>query len=156
MRRIYYKIARSFSPFALLGMRVYSNLTNQPRSRVIILNEEDEILLVKNVIDPTNWSLPGGGVERGETPLKAAQREVREELSLRLATSSLTLVADYPRGTNSIPYRAVVFVSRLSKRTVDITAYQRYEIAAVQWHSLTELPPNMSKVGLLAVADLRK
>lgn len=156
MKQLYYKVARGFSPLALFAMRIYSNLTNQPRSRVIILNENDEILLVKNVIDPTNWSLPGGGVERGETPLKAAQREVREELSLRLATSSLTFVADYPRKANDIPYHAVVFMSRLAKRTVDIAAYQRYEIADVQWHSLAQLPPNMSKVGLLAVADLRK
>lgn len=156
MRQIYYKVARRFSPFALLGMRLYSNLTNQARSRVMILNEENEILLVKNVIDPTNWSLPGGGVERGETPLKAAQREVREELSLRLATSSLTFLAEYPRGTQGVPYRAVVFSSRVSKRAVKLDAYQRYEIADVQWHSIERLPSNLSIVGVLAVADLRK
>lgn len=156
MRQMYYKVARGLSPLALLAMRLYSNLTNQPRARVMIINEDNEILLVKNVIDPTNWSLPGGGVERGETPLKAAQREVREELSLRLATSSLTFLAEYPRGTQNIPYRALVFTSQVSRRAVNLDAYQRYEIADVQWHPLERLPANFSKVGLVAMADLRK
>lgn len=154
--RMYRLLGRGLAPAALLGMRVYSTITNQARARVIILNEHDEILLIKNVIDPTNWSLPGGGVERGETPLKAAQREVMEELSLRLATSALTLRAEYERVANDIPYRAVVFSSKIAKRAVVMDAYQRYEIADMQWHPLSALPSNLSKVTLLAIADLRK
>ena len=49
-------------------------------ARVVALRG-DEVMLVKQSYT-TGWILPGGGVERGETLLQAAIREVREEAGL--------------------------------------------------------------------------
>lgn len=47
--------------------------------RVLIQNEKGEFLLVK---DQWGWNFPGGKIEPGETPEKAAKREVFEETNL--------------------------------------------------------------------------
>lgn len=38
------------------------------------------------------WEFPGGKIESGEEPAAAIQREIEEELSLRLARESLVVV----------------------------------------------------------------
>ncbi len=51
--------------------------------RVIILDEEDRMLLVKQQHeDKEIWMVPGGGIEEGENAAEAAIREVKEEAGL--------------------------------------------------------------------------
>ncbi len=52
---------------------------------VVITNLTGDVLLVKHSYGPDVWSLPGGGLGRGEDPLAAVRREVREELGVELA-----------------------------------------------------------------------
>jgi ADP-ribose pyrophosphatase YjhB (NUDIX family) len=52
---------------------------------VIITNLGGDVLLLKHSYGPDVWGLPGGGLGRGEDPVAAARREVREELGLELA-----------------------------------------------------------------------
>ena len=53
---------------------------------VVILNERDELLILKRppFVDwsPNKWALPGGKLERNESPLTAAIRETKEETDL--------------------------------------------------------------------------
>jgi 8-oxo-dGTP pyrophosphatase MutT (NUDIX family) len=56
-------------------------------SRVILLNERQEVLLIKFVAERDHgpfalWATPTGEVEPNETDLHAARRELREELRL--------------------------------------------------------------------------
>jgi 8-oxo-dGTP pyrophosphatase MutT (NUDIX family) len=55
----------------------------------VIVNNDDKILLlkradIKDVWMPGKWALVGGGVEKGETPLKAVEREILEETGLEI------------------------------------------------------------------------
>lgn len=52
---------------------------------VVITNLTGDVLLLKHSYGADVWSLPGGGLRRGEDPLEAARREVREELGMELA-----------------------------------------------------------------------
>lgn len=49
----------------------------------MLVRSGDEVLFVRHTYgDRARWELPGGGLQRGETPVAAARRETREELGI--------------------------------------------------------------------------
>ena len=51
----------------------------------LIFNDSGEILLLKHRFRAgSGWGLPGGFLEKGEQPLEALRRELREEIALEL------------------------------------------------------------------------
>jgi len=60
---------------------------------IILVNPKKEVLLQlrdENVpLYPNHWTLPGGKVEKGETPEQAICREVEEELGVNLKNYTL-------------------------------------------------------------------
>ncbi|GLO03168.1 hypothetical protein PPUJ13061_30660 [Pseudomonas putida] len=60
---------------------------NQPRElhSTVICLQAGKILLVRK--EASEWSLPGGKIDQGETQLEAARREFHEETSLQLTNA---------------------------------------------------------------------
>ena len=73
---------------------IYSKLTatTKPRSRVILQTTDNQVFLVKNWIGLGNWQLPGGRLNKQESPRQAAIREIKEELGLELSDARLQLL----------------------------------------------------------------
>lgn len=61
---------------------------------VLLFDEQDRVLLVDPTYKP-GWEFPGGVVERGEAPARAAMREVAEELGIELGEVPRLLVVDW-------------------------------------------------------------
>ncbi len=52
---------------------------------VVAFDGEGRVLLVRHSYGPPVWTLPAGGMRRGEAPEQAVMREFREELSCGLS-----------------------------------------------------------------------
>jgi len=74
---------------------------------VIVTNLAGDVLLLKHSYGPAVWSLPGGGLGRGEDPLAAARREVREELRVELAR--IDFVGTLEEVLSGSPHTAHIF-----------------------------------------------
>jgi len=61
-------------------------------AHVLTTDDRGRILVVRTTYLGPEWMLPGGRVERGETPHAAAVRETREETGLDVGVDRLVLV----------------------------------------------------------------
>ncbi|OFZ30731.1 MAG: hypothetical protein A2622_13765 [Bdellovibrionales bacterium RIFCSPHIGHO2_01_FULL_40_29] len=78
----------------------YSSLPRK-RSAVGVLIFQDEKLLVLEPTYKPNWLVPGGVVDKSESPYEAALRECKEEIGLDVKIVDF-LCADYKRGNIEI------------------------------------------------------
>ncbi len=64
--------------------------------RVLAFDEQGRVMLIRHSYGSGNWMLPGGGIGRGEDPLAAALRELREEAGCGLVDARVMTVVDEP------------------------------------------------------------
>ena len=51
---------------------------------VALLNNNNQIFVAKRIDNPNDfWQMPQGGIDKGENPLEAAFRELKEETSIK-------------------------------------------------------------------------
>ena len=82
------------------------------KSSGVILKHGDEVLLCKRSPKetlPNIWSIPGGGIENGETPGQAAIREFHEETNIEIGTD-LDLVGIIDNFNDGGTKRGMMFV----------------------------------------------
>lgn len=131
-------------------------LHNSRRVRVAVTSG-NEILLQRSSFGHQLWSLPGGGIEKGENPMHAALRELKEETSVTLTESQIECIGEdrLPSGKRW-PMIDLVFYKAALKNKPKTHITRPYEILAIQWFQVTDLPTNRSKTVDAAMHFLQK
>ncbi len=72
------------------GAKVF--IKNKKLGKYLFVLRDDK----PNIPNPNCWSLIGGGIEKGEEPIKALKREVKEEIGIELYDIKKIGVLDVP------------------------------------------------------------
>lgn len=103
---------------------------------VIIRNKEKKILMLKPSYKET-LEIPGGVVEKNESPYQACKREVKEELGINVEVEKL-LCVDY-NSAKEILTESLMFIFYGGEIEEDKIKIDNNEIVAFDFLSLTEI-----------------
>lgn len=117
-------------------LRRYSGRTR--KAKVVILHK-DKILLVKNITEPTTWTIPGGALKHKETTKSAATREVYEELGIKLSKKHLREVATLTPNDTSLPDTYSIFSQSIERPPAIKLGF---EIVEAAWFKPEDIPPD--------------
>ncbi|MEL6237831.1 MAG: NUDIX domain-containing protein [Pseudomonadota bacterium] len=81
---------------------------------VVITNPLGDVLLLRHSYGPSQWALPGGGIQTGEDPEAAARREIKEELGLILAR--VEPLGTHQETISGAPHTAYLFTAIVDAR----------------------------------------
>jgi NADH pyrophosphatase NudC (nudix superfamily) len=125
-----------------------TNHTSLKTARCVLHRQGHYLLAVHSSfwgVKERRWGLPGGQIERGETPQAAVQRELHEELSLQ----NLTFVE-----LGAYPYKRANHMVFAAQVHGDIPDYDTTELLDIQWFSEPEVATLHSKGKLHANYEL--
>ena len=100
------------------------------RSRILVI-KNGKYIAVTHKFGNNFYSLPGGGVKRGETHKDAAIRELHEELAIQIAPNQVhQLLAEKTYNERGHFMRYVIFVVQIQG---SVTLQPNHEIDQVRW-----------------------
>ena len=104
----------------------------------IIFNQAGEILILKHRFRAgSGWGLPGGFLERGEQPIDALRRELREELDLEIEDVEIFTARSFRKPKQV----EVLFRGRAGGPVKPRTM----EVERAEWFSLDALPEGLPR-----------
>lgn len=107
--------------------------------RVVVLDAQARVLLIRHSYGNSQWMLPGGGMKRGEGPLLCAAREVWEETAVRIAGAvEIGVTADTMHGS-------IHEVRVVAGWTGNAPRADGREITHAEFFALDALPPGVSQ-----------
>ncbi|MFF1713576.1 NUDIX hydrolase [Streptomyces sp. NPDC058268] len=129
-------------------------------ARVIVLDNDQRVLLLRYDENEGFWATPGGSLETGETYTAAALRELHEELgidttSVVLGTQLAERSQEHAVGGREVRQVERYFPAHLTAADVDASlATQPDNIREHRWWTLDELRATHETVYPLGLADL--
>lgn len=119
--------------------------TKRSAAQVVFFNQKKELLIVKPNYRK-GWLLTGGSIDDNESPRQAAQREVKEELSLEVKDLKLICV-DYKKTHKYKPegYFFIFFGGQLSEQQIKNIKLQTEELVEFQFVTAQQAQEKLAK-----------
>jgi len=141
------------SPAPLPPAQYYATLPRHIAGAGVIFHDSTgRILLLKPTYRDDTWEIPGGGLDAGEDPLQAVQREVKEELGIDLIPGRLLAIDWVPEQPDGRPALANYLFDggplsqheALTRLHLDGAEHAEWQLAGPgQWETL--LVPHMAR-----------
>lgn len=98
----------------------------------------DETLLIRHTYGHSAWTLPGGGIKKGELKEQAIKREIKEELGFDIEPK---YIGEFTHNTEYKIDTVYCFVANVEKKD---PVLQEAEIKKAGWWKTNGLPENHS------------
>ena len=110
----------------------------------VITDNRGHLLCVHHGYGDRHWTLPGGGVEAGESPIEALEREVREETGIELKQIEFV-------GAYAAPWKDDLVLSFRATVARQGPWTPNDEITEIDWFEPTNLPQLFSSRALVRI-----
>ncbi len=115
---------------------------------IIFLNEQSQILLflrddIPSIPYPNMWDIPGGHVEKNETPRECIVREMKEEMDLNLQDFEKFKIVEFDDRTEYVFWK---------KENLDISKIELTEGQCLQWFTEDDIKKTHLACGFNQVA----
>ena len=114
---------------------LYFILHGTERTRIALIADQ-RVLLTRGTLSAGKWSLPGGGIHRGENVAIGACREIYEELGIVVSADKLHDIAVESTHNSGIAYQAHFLVAKLDDCVQPILGL---EVAEARWIPIAEV-----------------
>lgn len=149
MRRILERIGVVVFFLAWPAFFVY--LRRSERTRIVIA-DGSKILVTRNWISDGKWSLPGGGLHRGEPIVAGAQRELLEETGIALESRQLRFIGKQAYRAYGHGFVFHIFTAQ-AVETSDLRR-QKHEVSRMEWIEYRELNVDNAAQDTLLALDV--
>ena len=104
----------------------------------IIFNDKGEVLLLKHRFRAgSGWGLPGGFMEKGEQPIDALRRELREEIGMEVDDVKVFAARSFKKPKQV----EVLFRGRANAQVRS----QTVEVERAEWFAIDSLPEGLPR-----------